>query len=388
MSKIWWTKMEHVDDFVAHYSELSDSEIVMDVRRSIASFANHRPEGDDFGAKMVRKALDRINEKHDHAVEAGSLGGIAKAAKTITAAATTREGVDVLSNSESGRCAHTTGCDHSQEAPTRKSGDESSDAGNGAALKYATSCNPLTADGDIREDSLDIRDTGDRGYMESGTSANHYDQETTKASTNNPAGAGVNLDSTHTISPDASDCKAEGVVTNGMPITRNGCRAACTSATSVQTITTAETLDKAGAGEVSPESVSASSPALPSPVTIKTDPKPTKKAKAEVKPKEQKYPHGEFENIMLTTDEYVKLCERLDNADELINEADQYFEAQPDKAKKYKSHYAMLLSWDRRRKDAERPKQGYMTSDDISKKNYQESKARLEAMFSKGRKTA
>ena len=115
-------------------------------------------------------------------------------------------------------------------------------------------------------------------------------------------------------------------------------------------------------GEGGTPGIERKSASLPSPTPIKTDPKPTRKAKAEVKPEEQKYPHGEFENIMLTTDEYVKLCERLDNADDLIVEADQYFEAQPDKKKKYKNHYAMLLSWDRRRKEAERPKRGYKTA--------------------------
>jgi hypothetical protein len=123
------------------------------------------------------------------------------------------------------------------------------------------------------------------------------------------------------------------------------------------------------------------SEALPSPTPIKTDPKPTKKAKAEVKPEEQKYPHGEFENIMLTTDEYIKLCERLDNADELIAEADQYFEAQPDKKKKYKNHYAMLLSWDRRRKEAEGPKRGYKNINDINRETYEKAKREIHAMF-------
>lgn len=135
-------------------------------------------------------------------------------------------------------------------------------------------------------------------------------------------------------------------------------------------------------GEGSSENVRerTSAKELPSPI-VKTDPKPVKTEKVEVKPPSAKHPHGEFGNIMLTTDEYIKLCERLDNADELINEADQYFEAQPDKAKKYKSHYAMLLSWDRRRKDVERPKQGFMTSDDISRRNAEESHRRLAAMF-------
>jgi hypothetical protein len=125
-----------------------------------------------------------------------------------------------------------------------------------------------------------------------------------------------------------------------------------------------ETLDRPGAGEATPESVSAPSPALPA-----------------------KHPHGEFGNVMLTTDEYIKLCEKCQDADSLITELDQYIESQG-KTKKYKSHYATLLNWSRRKAQEAKPKQGYLTSDDISKKNYQESKARLEAMFSKGRETA
>lgn len=184
-------------------------------------------------------------------------------------------------------------------------------------------------------------------------------------SANSPAGAGVNLDSTQTIKrPDASSGNAEVVNANGSTITRNGSRAAFTSATSGQTI---EALEQPRAGEVPPESVSAKpSPALPVPA---------------------KRPHGEFGNVMLTDDEFAKLQEKTPNAWDLITELDQYIESQG-KTKKYKSHYATLLNWSRRKAQEAKPKQGYLTSDDISKKNYQESKARLEAMFSKGRETA
>lgn len=151
---------------------------------------------------------------------------------------------------------------------------------------------------------------------------------------------------------------------DGSAITRNGSRATCTSATSGQTI---EAPLRPGAGEVPPENVSAKpSPALPLPA---------------------KRQHGEFGNVLLTDDEFAKLCEKCPDADALITELDQYIESQG-KTKKYKSHYATLLNWSRRKAQESKPKQGYMTSDDISKKNYQESKARLEAMFAKGRKTA
>ena len=81
------------------------------------------------------------------------------------------------------------------------------------------------------------------------------------------------------------------------------------------------------------------------------------------------------------------LQEKTPDAWELITELDQYIESQG-KTKKYKSHYATLLNWSRRKAQESKPKQGYMTSDDISKKNYEESRARLEAMFSKGSETA
>ena len=120
-----------------------------------------------------------------------------------------------------------------------------------------------------------------------------------------------------------------------------------------------------GAGEVPPENVSKKpSPALPV------------------------LSFGEFGNIKMTNMQYGKLCERFSIADSVLAEADQYFEAQPAKKKKYKNHYAMLLNWCKRRETEAKPKQSYMTSDDISKKNYQESKARLEAMFANGRETA
>lgn len=177
------------------------------------------------------------------------------------------------------------------------------------SLKAEIRRRKFTADAPHREAGDERQHHSDVELLESGTSANTYDQEATKEST--------------------------------------------------------KALDKAGAGEVTPESVSAKpSPAL------------------------SVLSFGEFGNIKMNNTQYCKLCERFSFADTVIEEADQYFEAQPAKKKKYKNHYAMLLNWCKRRETESKPKQGYMTSDDISKKNYEESKARLEAMFSKGRKTA
>ena len=144
--------MEHKEDFCEHFCEMSDKEIVADIRKSINSFLKQRADGADFGAKMVKKALDRITSKHDSAVANGSLGGQATAAKNKSP----------------------------QDAPNGNAGGDMSDAGNGAASKSPTSCDTFTADGDIREDSQAKPDGSaitrneTRAHDALEPSANHY----------------------------------------------------------------------------------------------------------------------------------------------------------------------------------------------------------------------
>jgi len=177
------------------------------------------------------------------------------------------------------------------------------------------------------------------GVDASTTGCNHYDQEALDKPTisaKSPAGAGVNLDSTQTIKrPDASSGNAEGVNTNGSTITKNVSRATRTSATSGQTI---EAREQPRAGEVPPENVSKKpSPALPV------------------------LSFGEFGNVKMTNIQYAKLCEKCPDADSLIIELDQYIESQG-KTKKYKSHYATLLNWSRRKAQEAKQKKGYKTA--------------------------
>ena len=72
---IWWTKMLHKEDFCAHFCEMTDAEIVADIRKSIASFLQQRDDGEDFGARMVKKAKDRLEKKSPVYVENGKKGG-------------------------------------------------------------------------------------------------------------------------------------------------------------------------------------------------------------------------------------------------------------------------------------------------------------------------
>lgn len=277
--RVRWVKV-WVDSLATLTERFRDEEGRVDFEalgREEYAFRHALVTGDFSRSERARDLYDATINEITSRSEAGRKGAEARWSKN-TAAATTREGVD----------------------------------------ESTTGCNQLTADGDTREDSLNIHDTGYRGTLESGTSANHYDKETAPTSTNGPR----------------QDEAREGQRAGG-----NSLRVA----------------------KVSTPPVRSAGPA--------------------------KRPHGEFGNVMLTDDEFAKLQEKTPNAWDLITELDQYIESQG-KTKKYKSHYATLLNWSRRKSQEAKPKQGYLTSDDISKKNYQESKARLEAMFSKGRETA
>lgn len=59
----------------------------------------------------------------------------------------------------------------------------------------------------------------------------------------------------------------------------------------------------------------------------------------------EKHAHGFFENVLLTDDELQKLAEEIPNYEEYIEKLSHYIES---KGKKYKSHYATILMWNRK----------------------------------------
>lgn len=61
----------------------------------------------------------------------------------------------------------------------------------------------------------------------------------------------------------------------------------------------------------------------------------------------QKKTHGEFKNVLLTDEEFQKLKEKFTSeVDNMIEQLSAYIAS---KGKKYKSHYATILSWQRRK---------------------------------------
>lgn len=110
-SETFWSRVLF-RDFIRHFRKMTPEEVAADIEASMDALEDLNPDGESFGSLMVRWANERMN------------GAFATAAR------------------ENGK----------KGGRPRKS----------------------TADGDIREDSLNLRDTGDRGKLESGTSANLY----------------------------------------------------------------------------------------------------------------------------------------------------------------------------------------------------------------------
>lgn len=90
------------------------------------------------------------------------------------------------------------------------------------------------------------------------------------------------------------------------------------------------------------------------------------------KPLKKKF--GQFQNVLLSDDEFEKWSTHA-NANELIEELSCFLASS---GKRYKSHYATLLNWERRRKVEEAPKKKFKTMEDISRENYEKSIAMLE----------
>ena len=96
--------------------------------------------------------------------------------------------------------------------------------------------------------------------------------------------------------------------------------------------------------------------------------------------------YGEFNNVRMTTAEFEKFVQAVgaERANALIEELSSYLASS---GKRYKSHYATLLNWGRRKDKESEPKQRYLTTEEISQRNIEESKRRMEAILAHRRST-
>ena len=87
-----------------------------------------------------------------------------------------------------------------------------------------------------------------------------------------------------------------------------------------------------------------------------------------IKEETKKHPHGEFNNVMLTTDEYTKWIMSGSDADALLEELSSYLASS---GKKYKNHYATLLNWRRRKSKEKKDAPKSFAQQDAERREYQ-----------------
>lgn len=151
-------------DFINHYSSMDDKQIAKDVKKSIDDLTNGNPKGKSFGSLIVKSAKDRIAKVHNQKISAGSKGGFATAAArkrllelanrnlnsgkpnhdktndpTLTVP-TAGGSCGEISDAATTSRASTVSTNPSQEAPTRKAGDELIESGNGSLRNPPPSC--------------------------------------------------------------------------------------------------------------------------------------------------------------------------------------------------------------------------------------------------------
>ena len=96
-------------------------------------------------------------------------------------------------------------------------------------------------------------------------------------------------------------------------------------------------------------------PKLPVLQTKVTSPRDTQKKKETIQKKLYKRKYGEFQNVLLTDEEYQRLKDRLKSeVERFIENLSGYLESH--KKKHYDSHYATILNWARRDKESGKAK--------------------------------
>lgn len=77
MKREFWVKMEFAD-FCSHYLNMTQKEVFMDVKQSMADMMSGNSAGKSFGAKMVAKARERLAKLGPINSENGKKGAYAK----------------------------------------------------------------------------------------------------------------------------------------------------------------------------------------------------------------------------------------------------------------------------------------------------------------------
>lgn len=328
MTSAWWAKVLYAE-FIRHYRKLDDAAIVADVRQSMDDLEELRAAGESFGAKMVRWSEERIANNRRTKGVYGSKGG------------RPRKNQEVLVNLPLPGTSSGNGEALNDEGATAPAGQsfEARQAAPGArhhgASGQPSTPAPVPAHGDAAEGGLLTP------WYGPGTGET-FDQELEHghrlpATTRADARIREDRDASATVRaqhPDGDAATREGAVDNLTPQgdvrdlapspsdfqNRPG-----KSATGKSSRTQSEGGSERGAGGTAIDAVRRSPGA---------------------KVPEPRLRYGSAGNVLMTATEAGKLASEFGDVRQITEELSDYLLLHPNK---YRSHYAALRNWCRRR---------------------------------------
>ncbi len=361
----YWAKVLFCE-FIRHYRKLDDAAIVADVRQSMDDLEALLPSGNSFGAKMVRWSNERIEfnretrgkkggrpRKSEALVSQpkslpGTSSGNGEAPNDEGATAPAGQSLEARQGLPGARLAGASGNQFTpvpasaQAVPAQGALQPEASTGRGGHLYTPV---PVSASGDAAEGGLlTPRDRPGGG---------HIDKTRADARTREGRDASATVRA-QTLGGDAAT--REGAVDILTP--QGGCPEPGTVSADIQ--------KRPGKSAISFEesrTQGGSERGADGLLTVRTSPGAGKAA-------ERKLPHGSAGNVMLTETEARRLDDEFGNVGPLVEELSDYLLLHPGK---YRSHYAALRNWCRRRlREGRNPDGTRMTQGDRLARHFAE----------------
>ena len=338
MLRSFWTKVAFMD-FIKHFRKMTAAEIVADIQQSMDDLEDLNPKGSSFGAKMVRWSSERITANSERLQANGRKGGRPRK----------QQNLEVLVNPSLPGTACGDAAAVTNEAGTAPAGKPFEEA---RTQRAATTPVPASAYAVPEQGALlPEASTGRGGQISTPVPASASGdaavgglltpwERPETGETLERADAGIRKD------PDASaTVRAQNL--DGDAATREGAEAAAsgfaTSPSDIQrrpgksATTSYERPIRNGGSERGADGSGA----------VRTSPRGEKA--------EQKLRYGSAGNVLLTATEMGRLVSEFGNVGPLVEEMSDYLLLHPNK---YRSHYAALRNWCRRRRQEGRNPDG------------------------------
>lgn len=307
----FWAQL-YFEDFVRHFRKLDDAAIVADVKQSMDDFESRNPDGSSFGAEMVSSTFARIQGNRDKFAKYGVLGGRPRKKKSLPG---TSSGNGEALNDEGATAPAGQPFEARQATPGARH--------HGASGRPSTPV-PVSAHGDAAEGGLLTP------WYGPGTGET-FDQETARADARirEDRDASATVRAQHfdgdAATREGAEAAISGFATSPSDIQKRPGKSATTSYCVEDSMLIHDGGSERGAGGTALDAVRRS-PGAKNP--------------------EPRLRYGSAGNVLMTATEAAKLASEFGDVRQITEELSDYLLLHPNK---YRSHYAALRNWCRRR---------------------------------------